>query len=436
MMERLIVVFITAAAMCGTKASQSYHSFAEPRADPPNVKGHYSYSDPHGAIFHVTYETDKKSSAKSTSDRDFTDFGGPFSAKRNPQNTNFNRPIYIVNTDNDEEKYNDKLNYQTSSTTKSPFKYGGFHFSTTPSPHYNSLPTSQKPSVISHTNNNANQGSFRPVMTKFTVNHPNPPPKQNQGNLISSRYQQYYEDEEEYVDTKRDTVNVAPVSDKYLNDYQQALSKLQAASSNIARRPANTPKSQIKKYNGIPPNAPNNYLIPKNKPSQKPIADPDPKNFKPKFKLQHVPNLYPKDEPSFKPSMEFPPDKVSSSKQKEYFEPPPKYVYTNDNVQYYNVDGGAVPPSKSQNPQQYLKRQNQLKLQQQMIMEKIKKSRAPYSYGQASQTNFRPIVPQQPPHRFSAPRRKPSRAFTPAAARTPYKSRPIIDGPYSIRISM
>lgn len=55
------MVFITAAAMCGVSkaAQQHYHNFAEPRAD-PNVKGHYSYSDPYGAIFHVTYETDKK----------------------------------------------------------------------------------------------------------------------------------------------------------------------------------------------------------------------------------------------------------------------------------------------------------------------------------------------------------------------------------------
>ncbi|XP_055697953.1 uncharacterized protein LOC129798700 [Phlebotomus papatasi] len=432
MMERLIVVFITAAAMCGVSkaAQQHYHNFAEPRAD-PNVKGHYSYSDPYGAIFHVTYETDKKTSTKTSPDRDLSELG-TFSGKRNTQISNFNRPIYIVNTNNEDDKFEDKVSYQiASSTTKSPFKYGGFQYSsTTPSPVFNSLPNSHinKPSLANSERSSANQGgSFRPVTTKFTVNHPHPP--KNQGNLISSRYQQSsYDDEEEYIETKREPTNAGQVSDKYLNDYQQALSKLQAAGSNVARRP-NPPKSQIK-YIGVPPNSPNSYL-PKNKQQQFPALEPEAKPFKPKFKLQNVPNLYPRDDAPFKPSVGFPGGKGAPTKQKEYFEPPPEYIYTNDDVQYYNVDGGASPPSKSQSPQ-YLKRQNQMKFQQ-LAIEKMKKARNPY-FGQPSQTNFRPIVPQQPPHRFSMPRRKPSRAFTPA--RNSYKSRPIIDGPYSIRISM
>ncbi|GAB0091973.1 hypothetical protein DMENIID0001_068980 [Sergentomyia squamirostris] len=455
MMEHLIVVFITATAMCSSISSAQHYHFAEPRADPPNVKGHYSYSDPHGAIFHVTYETDKKTSspAKSPTDGEFSDFGSSYGgAKRKTQFANFNRPMYIVNTDNDDDDFDDKANYQISSTTtKAPYKYGQYQYqySTTPSPAYNSLSGSvqQKPGIVN--NGNTNQGSFRPVTTKFQVNHPspsfqnsNPVPVKNPGNLISSRYQQYtVDDDEEYVETKQGKPSITPVSDKYLTDYQQALTKLQAASTNVARRP-NKPKTPIK-YNGIPPNVPNNYSPVKGKPQH--FGEPDSKVYKPKFKLQNVPNLYPKDEAPFKPSVGYPGGaKGAPTKQKEFFELPPEYAYTNDNVQYYNVDGGAIPPqspSKSQQPNpQYLKRQHQIKLQQQLVMEKIKKARVPhtptYSQQQPSQTNFRPIAPPQPPHRFNIARRKPSRAFTPAAGRSSFKSRPLVDGPYSIRISM
>lgn len=159
-------------------------------------------------------------------------------------------------------------------------------------------------------------------------------------------------------------------------------------------------------------------------------------SFKPNFKLQEVPNLYPSED-QFRPSLGFASNEGNGNK---LFEP------NSENEDYVQQQLANNPASRGQY-QQYLKSQEDEKIEQQALLEQLKYQhtkpkpvpaplpkpsfiRPQATYSGAS-TKFRPYITVK--KNFN--RRKPLVRLSSAPGLSHYRT-PAIDGPYTIHFSV
>lgn len=361
---------------------------------------------------------------------------GSINSKTNSQFSEFSfgtskskksKPSFSDDDTDDDGSY--EVNYKTSVTHKPASSY---EYKPTSAPK-SKFSSGTKFSSFNHQSSSPGLFKFNdpngPITTKFAINHP--APTHSASNLGGS-YQTYPDDGY--------TSNSAYLTEKFITDYHTALSKLkqdQPGKQGSLRQPSNKFENVFKskfsdnnnfkvssdfKVGGSSIKGENDFFENSHKFQNLKVANPDPSEFKPNFKLRDVPNLYPTDD-HFKPSIGF--DTGSSISTPNLFES------TVDKDELLKLQLAQNPASKGQY-QQFLKAQQDEKIEQQALLEQLKfqqqkgLSRPSFSGG----SKFRPILPQK---HFSYPRRKPTRIVSPGLGH--YRT-PIIDGPYTIHFSV
>lgn len=166
--------------------------------------------------------------------------------------------------------------------------------------------------------------------------------------------------------------------------------------------------------------------------------------FKPNFRLQEVPNLYPSED-QFKPSLGYPGESSGLSGQNsnngnKLFEP------SSDNEEFVQQQLAKNPASKGQY-QQYLKSQEDEKIEQQALLEQLQYQQhqqpqkpkgppkapisRPSSAFSGSSAKFRPYITVKKTY----PRKRPLVRVASSPGLSHYRT-PAIDGPYTIHFSV
>lgn len=267
------------------------------------------------------------------------------------------------------------------------------------------------------------------ITTKFAISHP--APTHSAANLGGS-YQTTYSEE--------GFGGNSGLNEKFISDFQSSLSKFKTEPKK--EKPRFQTKSPFKtKF----PDTSSNFKVTSDfkvgSESQFPSShtkfgsdfdNSEFNSFKHNFKLQEVPNLYPSEE-QFRPSVGFPGNKL--------FEPNSSSGDHDDYIQQLAKN----PASKGQY-QQYLKSQEDEKIEQQALLEQLKYqqsqkpkvppkaaiSRPPVGFSGAS-TKFRPGPYITVKKNFN--RRKPLIRVSSSPGLSHYRT-PVIDGPYTIHFSV
>lgn len=356
------------------------------------------------------------------------------------------KPSYQISEESEEENVSNdaasyEVNYKTKVTHKPgpSFDSGSFKFSSvTAAPSLSGktkFGSSNKFSSFGSLNSgSSNSGLFKfnepssslsnsgQITTKFAVNHPAPT---NSASSLGGSYQTF---PDEGFGTSSGQLN-----DKFNSDYHSSLAKLKTDS-----RPkyslGNSPfKSKFSDNNNFKVSSElkvgsesqsSNY--------QKTKFGADFASIRPHFKLQEVPNLYPSED-SFRPSVGYPGNKL--------FEP------SSDNEDYIQQQLSKNPASKGQY-QQYLKSQEDEKIEQQAVLEQIKYQQSKPKVPQPPPS--KPIHHNRPPQTFSGSstkyrpyitvkknfiRKKPLVRVSSSPGLSHYRT-PVIEGPYTIHFSV
>lgn len=287
--------------------------------------------------------------------------------------------------------------------------------------------SSNAPSGLFKFNDPQSGHSSGAITTKFAISHPTP--THTAANLGGS-YQTF--SEESFGG------NSGHETDKFLSDYHSTLAKLKKDKPKF--QTSSPFKTKFTDTSNFKVSSDFKVASESHQPQfQKTKFGSDFNNFnafkqdfKPDFKLQEVPNLYPSED-QFRPSVGYP-----GANGNQLFEP------NSDNNEDYIKQLAKNPASKGQY-QQYLKAQEDEKIEQQAVQEQLK-------YQQQQQPKAPPKLPISRPHpqafngastkfrpyitvKKNFNRRKPLVRVSSSPGLSHYRT-PLIDGPYTIHFSV
>lgn len=364
------------------------------------------------------------------------------------------RPTYIQDSE-EETGASYEVNYKTTVTHKpvfSSFDFGTYKSTDAPAP----APAPSKTKFGSNGKFGSSYGHqaapssglFKfnepgqpgQITTKFQISHPAP-----SGSEFSADNSYHHALADESSSSS------GHLTDKFISDYHSALHKLKNDQHKSVKQPAKKFENPFKtkfqdnsnfkvstgfkvapaqpssssslgeefyESGGAPTHQQQFHRAP-----QEPLKQSESFDFGPHFKLQEVPNLYPSGDDQFKPS-------VGVSGQHHQGAPHLFAPSNSEKEELVKQQFAPNPASKGQY-QQFLKAQQDEKIEQQALLEQLKyqQQKGRPSYG-GSATKFKPYIPVKQ----ITYRRKPvSRIVSPGLGH--YRT-PIIDGPYTIHFSV
>lgn len=383
------------------------------------------------------------------------------------------KPSYQISEESEEDQNNHnnnnhhdtgsyEVNYKTEVTHKPGpnFDFGSFKFGSgvTSAPvaktkfgasskfsSYN--PHGSAPSGIFKFNEPSSGASSGQITTKFAISHP--APTHSAANLGGS-YQTF---SDEGFGSSSGQLN-----EQFIADYHSSLAKLKSDQKNEKPKfqnssPFKSKFSDSSKFGDTSKfGDSSNFKVSsdfkvgsESHPAQfhkstHPKLNGDFGKFKPNFRLQEVPNLYPSED-QFRPSVGYPGEgDDGSTGDNKLFEP------SSDNEEFVQQQLAQNPASKGQY-QQYLKSQEDEKIEQQALLEQLKYQQQqpqrpkgpppkasigrPLQGYSGSSTKFRPYITVK--KNFN--RRKPLVRVASSPGLSHYRT-PAIDGPYTIHFSV